>query len=307
VGAGELGGELALVDWLAATLPPPPAGEVWIGDDAAVLGPPPPGRRLLFAADLGAAGVHFDLTLTSCADAGWKVLASNVSDVAAMGGRPWRCVVAIAGGTAEQLRGVSEGLAEAAERWSCPLVGGDLSAGDQLVVSVSILGLATRPVLRSGARPGDVLLVTGPLGASAAGLRLLRADATATGPLVDAHRRPDARVEEGVTAADAGATAMIDVSDGLGLDLHRLALASGIGVELDLVPAADGATAAEARGGGEDYELVMAAPDPGRITRAFAELGLRPPILVGRCVADTSRRVLDGHPFDPAGWEHRLD
>ncbi len=330
------GGELALIDWLAATLPPPPPGEVWIGDDAAVLvvpadvpgrpatgesraageppppagAPPPPpagAPRLLFAADLVVAGVHFDLTLTTCADAGWKVLASNVSDVAAMGGRPWRCVVSIAGGSAEQLTGISAGLAEAAEHWACPLVGGDLSAGEQLVVSVAILGLATgAPVLRSGATPGDALFVTGPLGAAAAGLRLLRADRHATGTLVDAHRRPLARVEEGVAAATAGATAMIDVSDGLGLDLHRLALASGVGVELDAVPAAPGASEAEALGGGEDYELIVACPEPDRLAAAFAGAGLRAPLLIGRCVADPSRRVLSGSKLDPAGWEHHF-
>jgi thiamine-monophosphate kinase len=345
--ASGLGGELAAIERLAESLPPAPVGETWIGDDTAVLvvpgsttslglAPPagstapaasptaaaaaptgaaaePPAAaagpvpRLLFATDLVVAGVHFDLTLSTASDVGWKVLASNVSDVAAMGGRPWRCVAGIAGGTADQVEQIGVGMAAAAARWDCPLVGGDLSAGEQLVVSVAILGLAAgEPILRSGARPGDVLFVTGGLGAAAAGLRRLRADPGATGELVEAHRRPEARVQEGLTAAAAGATAMIDVSDGLGLDLHRLALASHVGVELDAVPAVEGATAADAFGGGEDYELIIAAADAGRLIEAFDEAGLRRPIAIGRCVEDQAQRLLGGEPFSPSGWEHQL-
>lgn len=312
--ASRRAGELAAIERLAGLLPPAPPGETWIGDDTAVLALPlersseaAGAPRLLFATDLVVSGVHFDLELTSCADVGWKVLASNVSDVAAMGGRPWRCVVGVSGATAEQLEGISDGLVDAALRWGCPLVGGDLSGGGELVVSVAILGLAgAAPVLRSGARAGDLLFVTGPLGAAAAGLRLLRADSSATGPLVEAHRRPLARVEEGMAAAGAGARAMIDVSDGLGLDLYRLASASGVGVELDDVPAAPGASEEEALGGGEDYELIIATSDGDRLSAAFAGAGLRLPLLIGRCVADPTRRALRGEPFGPSGWEHRL-
>jgi len=327
------GGELAAIARLERSLPPAPPGETWIGDDTAVLvlpgaGPAPPGSaprgpalpgsappgsaapggpRLLFATDIVVSGVHFDLSLTSCADAGWKVLASNVSDVAAMGGRPFRCVAGIAGGTAAQIDEIGQGMAQAAAHFDCPLVGGDLSSGDQLVVSVAILGTTTaEPVLRSGARPGDLLFVTRPLGSAAAGLRLLRADPQARGPLVDAHRRPEARVGEGLAAATGGATAMIDISDGLGLDLHRLALASGVGVELDEVPVAAGATEAEALGGGEDYELVFAAPEARLLAASFEEAGLPLPIQIGRCVEDARRRTLGGEPFSPTGWEHEL-
>ncbi len=301
------GGELAALERLAAILPPPPPGETWIGDDAAVLVAPPAAAALLFASDAVVAGVHVDLDLMSCADAGWKALVANVSDVAAMGGRPWRCVAAVTGASAAQLEQIGAGLAAAAERFACPLVGGDLAGGAQLVVSVAILGVAAgRPVLRSGARAGDTLLVTGPLGASAAGLRELKADRRAGGSTVEAHRRPLARVEEGIAAAEAGATAMIDVSDGLGLDLHRMAVASGVGVELDSVPVAAGASLDEALAGGEDYELVFAVPVPPAVIRRFASAGLRAPVVIGRCVENPAARLLGGSPFEPRGFEHTL-
>jgi thiamine-monophosphate kinase len=305
--AAGRGGELGALERLAAVLPRPPRGETWIGDDAAVLPVAAGTSDILFATDLVVAGVHFDLSLTTCSDAGWKALASNVSDIAAMGGRPWRCVAAVSGATGEQLAAITDGISEAAARWRCPLVGGDLSAGEGLVICVAILGLSTvTPVLRSGARPGDLLFVTGALGQAAAGLRMLRADHAATGELVAAHRRPQARVEEGVAAARCGATAMIDVSDGLALDVHRLALASGVGIELGSVPVAAGATLEDALGGGEDYELVIAAPDGDRLARGFAEAGLRAPVEVGRCVEDVSRRSLRGARLDVTGWEHEL-
>ena len=143
---------------------------------------------------------------------------SNLSDVAAMGGRTTAAVVGIAGATMEDLVALYEGFLDAGSHYGCPIVGGDLSDGDQLVVSVAVLGRGGgRPVLRSGAQRGDHVFVTGALGSSAAGLRELLADETATGVNVDAHRRPIARTAEGPAAAVAGATAMIDVSDGFAL------------------------------------------------------------------------------------------
>ncbi len=304
----SLAGEEEALARRAARLPPPPAGEVWIGDDAAVLA----GDRgpLLFATDLVAEGVHFDRRLSSLADVGWKLLAANLSDIAAMGGRPLRCVVALAGGLGDDLDALYDGLGEAATAFSCPVVGGDLSApplGGGLCVSLAVLGTTDGrpPVTRAGGRPGDAVLVSGPLGAAAAGLRLLRADPAAEGPAVAAHRRPVPRLAAGRAAAVAGARAMIDVSDGLGLDLDRLARASGVGVELDTVPTAPEASEAEALGGGEDYELVVALADPGALVAAHAAAGLAPPIEIGRLVADPSRRRLQEAPLPIAGWRHR--
>src|ERR1019366_3555944 len=142
------------------------------------------------------------------ADVGWKALAVNVSDIAAMGGRPIAAVVAVSGATADDVDELYGGIEAGAERFCCPIVGGDLSSAATLSVVISIIGAAAGvPVLRSGARPGDALFVTGALGSSSAGLRILQSDAGAIGELVDAHRRPQARVEEGESAAAAGATA----------------------------------------------------------------------------------------------------
>lgn len=292
---------------LAARLPPPPPGETWIGDDTAVLaGDPGP---LLFATDLVAEGVHFDRRWSSPADVGWKLLAANVSDIAAMGGRPLRCVVAVAGGLGSELDALYDGLVAAADAFGCPIVGGDLSApatGGGLCASLAVLGTTAGrpPVTRAGGRPGDTLVLTGPLGAAAAGLRLLRADPRATGPLVDAHRRPVPRLAAGTLAAGVGAHAMIDVSDGLGIDCDRLARASGVGVVLDELPVAAGARTEEALGGGEDYELLIAVADADALERAFVAGGLAPGVRIGRLVAEPEVRRLAGGPLLAAGYRH---
>jgi thiamine-monophosphate kinase len=296
-------------------LPDAPPGETWLGDDTAVVRTPD-GGCLLLAADAVVAGVHADLTLTGLDDLGWKALAVNVSDVAAMGGRPGHALVTVAGPPDTDLGLLYQGIQAAAVRYGCPVVGGDLTNAPVLVVSVAVTGWADGPVVtRSGARVGDGIWVTGPLGRAAAGLRVLRRraglDAGPAGPagpaiseaaLIEAHARPEAALAEGQAAARAGATAMIDVSDGLVADLGHVADASGIGFALTDVPVADGATEAEALGGGEDYVLVFCAPAEVDIPAAFRELD--PPARIGVCVARTSTRTLAGRPLDHAGWEH---
>jgi thiamine-monophosphate kinase len=299
------GGEREAIERIRSRLPGPPAGETWIGDDAAVVAPPP--ESLLLTADLVVAGVHVDLDLMGIDDMGWKAMSANVSDIAAMGGRPLSALVSVAGPASTDLETLYEGLAAAAERYRCPIVGGDLANADTLVVSVALTGTSdgSHVVLRSGARPGDALFVTGPLGASAAGLEVLRSGRAGEAPeLAAAHRRPEARVAEGRTAVAGGATAMIDVSDGLAIDVDRLAAASGVGVALTAVPIAGGATVEQALGGGEDYELVFSAGDPEAVEAAFRETELRPPLRIGSCTRDPEQRQLDGGRLEPRGWEH---
>ena len=302
------GDELAAVERLTGRLGTGRAGEVWLGDDAAVLSGE--GGPLLLATDLVVEGVHFDRRLSSLADVGWKVLTANVSDAAAMGGRARRAVVAVAGAFGDELEALYDGLCAASEAYGCPVVGGDLSdagPGGGLVVAVTVLGTTDgRPaVRRSGGRPGDRVYVTGPLGAAAAGLRRLQAgEADVPAHLVAAHRRPVARAAEGVAAATAGARAMLDVSDGLGIDLDRLCRASGVGAELDQVPVAEGATQAEALGGGEDFELLVAVPAEVDLAARFAASGLRPPLELGVLVAGRGRRLLRGEPLAADGYRH---
>ena len=251
-------------------------------------------------------------TSSDAADVGWKSLAVNVSDIAAMGGRPLHALVTVVGARASQIEGLVRGLAQASAAFGCAIVGGDLSAGPCLVVSVAITGTSDdrQAILRANACPGDLLFVTGPLGRSAAGLRALRAEKAggqgAPDDLAAAYRRPLARVAEGMAAAKGGATAMIDVSDGLGIDLDRLGTASGVGIVLDTVPVADGATVGEALGGGEDYELVFAAPEADAVGAAFRAAGLEPPLAIGACVADPATRLLAEERLEASGWEHHL-
>lgn len=297
-------GEFEAIERLRRMLPGPPAGETWIGDDAALVVPPTGG--LLLAADLVVAGVHADLSLVGIDDFGWKALSVNVSDIAAMGGCPTHALVSVAGPPDLDLELLYSGLAEAVSAYSCPIVGGDLSGASQLVVSVAVVGEcgSRPPVLRSGALPGDTIFVTGPLGASAAGLEALR-DGRVDDPAAQAHRRPVARVREGKAARAAGATAMVDVSDGLSADLHHLAEASGVGFVLDHVPVFEGATLNQALGGGEDYELVFTATNAGHVAASFAEAGLRQPVAIGRCTSDPTERVLGESELPRVGWQHQ--
>jgi thiamine-monophosphate kinase len=271
---------------------------------------------MLVAADAVVAGVHADLDLVGLDDMGWKAMVANVSDIAAVGGRPCCAVVTVAGPLGQiDFDLLYDGLTEAAAAYECPIVGGDLTSSVALVVSVAIVGdggvEGPVPVLRSGARAGDTLFVTGPLGSSAAGLELLRRATVSEAPdLALAHRRPRARLDEGTAARMAGATAMIDVSDGLAADLRHIADASGVGVVLDRVPVAIGVNRVSddpeslALGGGEDYELLFAASDPDLVLATFAERGLGKPLAIGRCTADAGELRLRDGDLPALGWEH---
>jgi len=312
---------------LAGLLPPAPPGQVWFGDDAAVVAVPPPSpepagpRSLLLAADTLVGGLDADFSLTTRADFGWKALAVNLSDIAAMGGSPGHALVSVVGANPDELDEIYAGILQAAEEHGCPVAGGDLSAGPALVVSVAVTGwVEGRPVLRRGARPGDAIWVSGPLGAAAAGLRVLRsAQAAMGGPgpsavwgalgpgqrrLAMAHARPRPALGEGMAARRAGATAMTDVSDGLAADLGHIADSSGVGFELDRLPVAPGATLEEAIGGGDDYVLVFTTPPEQQLADAFA--GLPAPTRIGTCVPDPRWRRLRGAELPALGWEHEL-
>ena len=283
-----------------------PTGEVHVGDDAAVLAPI--AGQTLISTDVAVWGVHLDRDLFPLEDLGFKALAAAVSDLAAMGGRPRAAVVAVTAPPGTDLEELHRGIADAAAMTNCPVVGGDLSSGPEVTVAVTVLGECPSrgAVLRRGARPGDELLVTGPLGRAAAGLRRRRDGAPLNDELVVAQRRPWPRLDEGVAARSAGAHAMMDLSDGLGLDLHRLADASRVGFALSDLPVAEGATFEEAAGGGEDYELVIATSDAARLRLIFADRRLREPITIGVVLADASERTLRGVSFERRGFEHRL-
>lgn len=251
-----------------------------IGDDCAVL-EPRPGSLLLATTDLLIEDVHFRRRHATLEDIGWKALAVNLSDIASMGGRPRWALVALAcppSTSSEEVEAFYEGMLTLATDRGVAVVGGDTSASRAgWVINVTLLGEAERPVLRSTARAGDVIAVTGPLGRSAAGFAVLERSAPPQGLPVDAladvttaHRRPVPRTREGLwLGAARGVTAMIDLSDGLATDLAHIGEESGVGARVDLdrlpvndatrrVAAALGADAMTwATGGGEDYELLL--------------------------------------------------
>lgn len=302
-------GEFELLSRLRGALPTAPTGETWIGDDAAAV--EPPSRSLLLAADVLVEGTHFDLTWSAPADVGWKAVTANVSDVAAMGGRPLHLLVSVVVGPAFDVEALYAGITEAARHWGCAVVGGDLARGRSVTVAVAITGTTDgrAPVGRGGARPGDAVVVTGPLGGAAAGLRLLGdglafdSDPVAA-DAVRCHRRPYARPAEGQAAARVGATAMIDVSDGLAADLGHVLDESGVGVALDRVPVHPAAREEEALGGGDDYQLVICGADGPALAAALRAAGAVEAEVIGECTSDPAVRTLGGRPVATEGWEH---
>ena len=287
-------GEFGLIAAVTAHLPTSPSVLLGPGDDAALLAVPD--GRVLATTDVLVEGVHFRRDWSSARDVGHKAAAANLADVAAMGGTATALLVGL-GAPADLpvswVLELAEGLREEAALVGACLVGGDTVTSPHVVVSVTALGtLEGPPVTRAGARPGDVVVVAGRLGWSAAGLRLL-GQGTTDGPLVEAHRRPRPPYGSGPVLAAAGATAMCDVSDGLVQDLGHIARASGVAIALESALLRDDAVElVEVLTGGEDHALVatLAGPPPP---------GCR---VVGR-VTQGEGVTVDGRPVE-GGWEH---
>jgi thiamine-monophosphate kinase len=242
--------------------------------DAAVVG------GLVVTQDALVEGVHFLLDRMTWRELGFRAAAVNLSDLAASGAHPEALFVSLAlPGEArlDDVLALYEGIAEA----GVPVRGGDTTASPVVSLSVTALGRSERVPGRAGARPGDALVVTGPLGGAGAAFRDGR------------YVRPPLRLEEGRALAQA-AHALMDVSDGLAVDLGHIARRSGVRcvVELDRVPLAEGATVDDL-GFGEDFELLASVPDAGRFTA------------IGRVEAGEGVELTrNGEPYDLAGWEH---
>ncbi|MFH1057151.1 MAG: thiamine-phosphate kinase [Pseudomonadota bacterium] len=263
---------------------------VGIGDDAAVI--QHPGGRLVVTTDLLVEGVHFDLSYTSPYDLGWRAMAANLSDVGAMGALPrWGFLsLGLAGPPDEDfVAALLRGMLDLARPHGLEMAGGDTVSAPQAVINLCLIGAAAgvSPLLRSGARPGQAVCVTGSLGAAAAGLAWLQAGRDKADPAaaaaVTAHLRPEPRVAAGRALATSGRVgAMMDLSDGLASDLARLCAASGVGavVEEAALPIspATRALAGQVGGdpldwaiaGGEDFELLFTC-EPGEVN-LLAEL-----------------------------------
>jgi thiamine-monophosphate kinase len=273
-----------------------------IGDDCAVVRPRV-GEDLVFTTDFLLEDRHFTLATHSPADLGHKALARSLSDLAAMGAEPVFCLVSL--GVPAKLigswvTGFYRGLMTLARRFNITLAGGDLSRFDKVITDVMCCGRVPRgkALLRSGAKAGHRIYVTGRLGASAHGF------AAKQGAAWRHHLRPEPRVGAGLVLRTLGVSAAIDLSDGLSLDLHRLCLESKVGAEIDSrLPIARGATVDEALNGGEDYELLFTAPASIRIPRTIGKLPVTPIGVITK--TDRPGTVLfQGKRLRPGGFDH---
>lgn len=276
-------GEFDLIAAVTAGLGDLPSGWIGPGDDAAVV--PTPDGRVVATTDVLVERQHFRLDWSSAADVGHKAAAQNLADIAAMGASPTALLVGFAAPADLEERWALEfhaALVAEGERAGAAVVGGDVVRADQIVISVTALGTldGRLPVLRSGARPGDLLALSGPTGASAAGLAVLRRGFTAPRAAVAAHRRPTPDYAQGPIAAMAGAHALIDVSDGLIADLRHVAEASGVAIDVEPtlleVPAPVVAVSA-ALGGSDPMVMVLTGGEDHVLVACFAAQAHVPP------------------------------
>ena len=305
-------GEFGLIGRITARLAARPSTLLGPGDDAALVAVPD--GRVVATTDVLVEGRHFRRDWSSAVDVGHRAAAANLADIAAMGATPSALLVAFCApadldvGWAE---GLTDGLAAEAELAGAAVVGGDMSASPVLTIAVTALGdLGGRaPVLRSGAHPGDLVALAGRIGYAAAGYAALCRGFRTPRVLVDAHRRPVVEYGAGPAAADAGATSMLDVSDGLLADAGHIATASRVGIDLQRsafeVPEVM-ADAARALGvdpytwilaGGDDHALLATFPPDATLPPGWRPIGT---------VGTAGGVTVDGKRYEdgPAGWDH---
>ncbi|HYN95086.1 MAG TPA: thiamine-phosphate kinase [Pilimelia sp.] len=305
-------GEFGLIERVTARLPTGPTVLVGPGDDGAVVAAPD--GRVVASTDVLVEGRHFRRDWSSATDVGHRAAAANLADIAAMGATPTALLVALCvppGLDAQWAEELADGLAAESALVGACVVGGDMSSSPTMTIAVTALGdLGGRhPVLRSGARPGDVLAMAGRIGYAAAGYTVLSRGFRTPKVLVEAYRRPRVRYVAGPEAAQLGATAMIDISDGLVADLGHLATASGVGIDVrrDAFEVPDQMRdAASALGvdpyawiltGGDDHPLVATFPAGADLPESWRVIG---------SACHGSGVTVDGRPYrdGPAGWDH---
>jgi thiamine-monophosphate kinase len=268
--------EVELVEWLRRRAPAKGL-TLGIGDDCAIYRPRT-GEELLFTTDQMIEGVHFTRAQKG-SDIGERALARSLSDIAAMGGEPRFCLVAMAAADTKWIEEFYRGLLRLAKRTGTQLAGGDLARDENLHFDVMVCGSVPRgkALRRDGARSADAIFVSGRLGKPW-------------------DRRIEPRLALGKSLRGL-ATACIDLSDGLSLDLHRLCIASGVAAEVDRVPVLRGATMERALHGGEDYELLFTLPEGANVPRGVTQ--------IGRIVRGTPGAIqFQGRPLALRGYDH---
>ena len=303
-------GEFGLIDALVARFPQGENVLLGPGDDAALVALPE--ARVLVATDVLVEGRHFRRDWASAADVGHKAAAQNLADINAMGGRATALTVAFAAPAelpAAWALELAAGIAAEAALVGASVVGGDVTRADEIMVSITVLGVVDGdPVRRSGARPGDVVAIVGRQGWAAAGLAVLARGFRSPRVLVEAHRRPEPPYEQGAVAQRAGATAMIDVSDGLVADVGHIADASGVAIDIDSsvfdvaepLRAVGSALGADPMkfilAGGDDHALVATFPAGAALPDGWSRIGE---------VSEGSGVTVDGEEFEgPGGHVH---
>jgi thiamine-monophosphate kinase len=282
-----------------------------IGDDAAIIDVPA-GEKLVVSTDTSVDGVHFRREWLNYFEIGYRATAAALSDLAAMAARPLGIVIALTLPDADlhEARALATGIGQGASAGLSPIVGGDLSSGKTLSLTITALGSVARPLSRAGAKAGQRVYVTGALGGPAAAVRAWRAGKEPTERDRARFANPIPRIEPAVGLAQRGATSAIDISDGLIADLTHVAAASKVCVEIDLerIPRVNGVSSIQAANSGEEYEIVVTAPEID--TQAFsAEFGLAL-TEIGRVVAGSPGVALlkDGKRITaPPGFDHFRD
>jgi thiamine-monophosphate kinase len=273
-----------------------------IGDDCAIYRPRGAAEDLLFTTDLLVEDVHFRRTTHRAEDAGWKALARGLSDVAAMGGEPRFFLLSLAVARwvdARWVDGFYRGLLRLAARARVTLIGGDLGRGDKVMCDIVVCGAVPRgrALRRDSARAGDAIYVSGRLGGSALGL------STGRGVAWRRHLRPEPRLALGRFLRErVRATGAMDLSDGLSIDLGRLAAASKLAAEIEAPPRFAGASLEQALHGGEDYELLFTAPPRSRVPAEFEGVPLTRIGVMRRGRPGTV--LLDGSLLPQLGFDH---
>lgn len=337
-------GEFGLIDTIRRIVGDPPAGAKGaglikgIGDDAAVYRPAP-GKLALLTTDALVEGVHFDLTFTAMKHLGWKAMAANLSDIAAMGGEPRIAVISLslpAKISVEMVEDFYGGVAAACREYGCALAGGDTTASvGNMTIAVSVTGDVdeSRVKYRSGAKAGELFCVTGHLGASVAGLKVLQREKARFAkspdnfqpnlspytPAVERHLVPRPRLDlSKILVHDVVVSAMIDISDGLASEVRHICEASGTGASLfehnvpvvaitqKIAEEIGESAAGYALYGGEEYELLFTISDGEfeKLARLTSDV-----TIVGRVEADPAKIELvrengEREPLRPAGWNH---